>query len=208
MCVCMPSASKTHFSCGVYCCWYGLLCRTFVQFVCTLWSFFTLKQAEIGAFVFFMFDLNKSGEMPHSQITHMAKQIHKKHYDESPALKVLVANGVKTGKGDGGKCLPPLTADAFAAWSGANPDMCRPIVGKQVRGRAVAAVPAAAASSGCCCLLSPVPHAWNFVSFVAITNEVRLIFRPCGICVVWRAERHDGKSLQGQLLEKNIPEEI
>lgn len=112
--------------------WHCAFYRTFIQFVCTLWSFFTLKPEEMGLFVFFVFDLDKSGEMPYSQITHMAKQIHKKHFDESPALKALVSKGVKMGKGDGGKNMPPLTAETFTTWSGANADMCRPIVGKQV----------------------------------------------------------------------------
>jgi hypothetical protein len=108
-------------------CWH---CRTFIQFVCTLWSFFTLKPEEIGSFVFFIFDLEKAGHLPFSDVTHVVKQLHRKHFAESPALQALVAKMVKGPAARGGK--QPLTAEAFQAWSGANAEVCRPMAGKQV----------------------------------------------------------------------------
>ena len=115
--------------CSFHCNFFAFYGRSLIQFICTLWSFFTVKPEDLGEFVFFIFDLKKTGEMPYSEVTNIVKQIHRRYYEESATLKPLVKKMVKGPGGSGGK---PLTPNAFKIWSAANPDVCRPIVGKQV----------------------------------------------------------------------------
>lgn len=100
---------------------------TFLQFVCTLWSFFTMTQERFGTFVFFIFDLQKTGVMSVAEVPSVVKQVHRKYYAESTALQGAVD---KLLRGPGGASRV-LSAEDFATWTFANPDVCRPVLGKQ-----------------------------------------------------------------------------
>lgn len=102
--------------------------RSFIQFVCTLWSFFTMTPERFGTFVFFIFDLQKMGTMTVAEVPSVVKQVHRKYFAESPALQGAVD---KLLKGPGGTSRV-LSAEDFATWTFANPDVCRPVLGKQV----------------------------------------------------------------------------
>lgn len=63
-----------------------------------------------------------------SEVPSLVKQVHRKYFMQSPALQGIVDKLVK---GPGG-ATRVLSADDFASWAFANPDVCRPVMGKQV----------------------------------------------------------------------------
>jgi hypothetical protein len=87
-----------------------------------------LTPEKLGLFIYFIFDLKKQGTMTVSEVPNVVKQLHRKYFDDSPALQAAVNKLVK---GPGGKNRV-LSPEDFALWTASNPDVYRPILGKQV----------------------------------------------------------------------------
>jgi Ca2+-binding EF-hand superfamily protein len=63
---------------------------TFVEFVCSLWNLLSIDKKNIGAFVFRMFDHDKTGIFSFEKIKNLAEIVHNQKYQTSTFVRGLV----------------------------------------------------------------------------------------------------------------------
>lgn len=81
-------------------------------------------------FLFFLFDLDKSGELSCAEVPAMLKQVHKEKFSEVPGLRALGKDLTRNKDG-------VITAKEFAERTRQNAEVCGPIASLQVRTAAV-----------------------------------------------------------------------